>query len=278
MTNIIKKFDLNNISYKIDEPMCNHTSFKTGGNAAVFVPIDSEDKLYRVLALCKEENKDIFVLGKGSNLLVSDEGIRDRVVVHISTDFVFDGNTNKPYMPSDETLALNIYGDSKLTGEKVIKNFDNTLIIRTSWLYSEYGKNFFKTMYNRIKNGQLTKVVNDQIGTPTYARDLANFIIDLVEDNNIPHDILHFSNQGCCSWYDFAKAIEIEYNRFDECEFIDGFLIQPISSYDYMMQSSKLLSTRPAYSVLSKEYTEKLIGKPIRHWLEAMNECFIRNI
>ena len=87
MTSIIKKFDLNNISYKIDEPMCNHTSFKTGGNAAVFVPIDSEDKLGRVLALCNEENKDIFVLGKGSNLLVSDEGIRDRVVVHISTDF-----------------------------------------------------------------------------------------------------------------------------------------------------------------------------------------------
>ncbi len=87
MTNTIKKFDLYNISYKIDEPMCNHTSFKTGGNAAVFVPIDSEDKLGRVLSVCKEEGKDVFILGKGSNLLVSDNGIRDRVVIHISTDF-----------------------------------------------------------------------------------------------------------------------------------------------------------------------------------------------
>ena len=87
MTNLINKFDLNYISYKIDEPMCNHTSFKTGGKASLFVPIDSEEKLCRVLELCKEENKDVFILGKGSNLLVSDEGISDRVVIHISTDF-----------------------------------------------------------------------------------------------------------------------------------------------------------------------------------------------
>ena len=87
MTNLIKKFDINNISYKLEEPMCNHTSFKTGGNAALFVPIDTEDKLGRVLKLCKEENKDVFILGKGSNLLVSDNGIRDKVVIHISTDF-----------------------------------------------------------------------------------------------------------------------------------------------------------------------------------------------
>ena len=87
MTNLIKKFDINNISYKLDEPMCNHTSFKTGGKAALFVEIDSENKLCRTLALCKEENKDVFILGKGSNLLVSDDGIRDRVVIHISTDF-----------------------------------------------------------------------------------------------------------------------------------------------------------------------------------------------
>ena len=87
MTNLINKFDLNKIQYKLDEPMSNHTSFKTGGKAALFVHIDSEDKLGRVLALCKEENKDIFVLGKGSNLLVSDDGIRDKVVIHISTDF-----------------------------------------------------------------------------------------------------------------------------------------------------------------------------------------------
>ncbi len=87
MTNLINKFDLNNISYKIEEPMCNHTSFKTGGNASLFVPIDSEERLGRVLELCNEENKEIFVLGKGSNLLVSDDGIRDKVVIHISTDF-----------------------------------------------------------------------------------------------------------------------------------------------------------------------------------------------
>ncbi len=87
MTNLIKKFDLNNISYKLDEPMCNHTTFKTGGNAALFVDIDSDDTLGRVLELCAEENKNIFILGKGSNLLVSDDGIKDKVVIHISQDF-----------------------------------------------------------------------------------------------------------------------------------------------------------------------------------------------
>ncbi len=87
MTNLIKKLDLNNVSYKLDEPMSNHTSFKTGGPASLFVDIDSEDTLGRVLALCTEENKDVFILGKGSNLLVSDDGIKDKVVIHISQDF-----------------------------------------------------------------------------------------------------------------------------------------------------------------------------------------------
>jgi dTDP-4-dehydrorhamnose reductase len=201
-------------------------------------------------------------------------------LIHISTDFVFDGNKNSPYLISDKTEPKSEYGLSKVLGEKFLYRYDNAITIRVSWLYSEYCKNFFKTMYQRIKNHEKTYVVNDQIGTPTYARDLANFIIYLIENNKLEetkNKVYHFSNEGCCSWYDFAKAIEIEFNRLDGGESLEHQVINPISTYGYQTMIGKPMAIRPSYSILSHMGIEQIYDKPIRHWLEALNECYIRN-
>ena len=196
-------------------------------------------------------------------------------LIHISTDYVFDGTNNKPYKPTDATKACGVYGSSKLSGEESIFNFENTMIIRTSWLYSNYGRNFYKTMLNRIKNNQETHVVDDQIGTPTYAMDLANYILDIIELDNIPHSIVHYSNQGCCSWYDFAKAIEIMYKRSFYENSLDENIIKPCSTFDYWLKYNGKKTMRPTYSVLSKEGTEELNNKLIKHWTESLFKCYI---
>jgi dTDP-4-dehydrorhamnose reductase len=187
---------------------------------------------------------------------------RELFLIQISTDFVFNGDKNTPYDENDACTPINVYGWSKYFGENEAFWCENHMIIRTAWLYSEYGNNFFKTMLNRINNKQDTTVVCDQIGTPTYAKDLARFIIHLIEreDLNSHKGIYHFTNQGCASWYDFAASIEkfttskIEY-------------IKPCLSKFYLT-----LAERPKYSVLSKERLNEFDFKQ-RHWMEALCEC-----
>ena len=187
---------------------------------------------------------------------------RDLHFIHISTDFVFNGEDNKPYDENHACAPINVYGWTKYFGENEAHCCDNFTIIRTAWLYSEYGNNFFKTMLNRINNKQETTVICDQIGTPTYAKDLARFIIHLIEKEDLSKckGIYHFTNQGCASWYDFAAAIEkfttskIEY-------------IKPCLTKDY-----KTMAERPKYSVLGKERLNEFDFKQ-RHWMEALCEC-----
>lgn len=187
---------------------------------------------------------------------------RDLHFIHISTDFVFNGEDNKPYDENHACAPINVYGWTKYFGENEVHCCDNFTIIRTAWLYSEYGNNFFKTMLNRINNKQETTVVCDQIGTPTYAKDLARFIIHLIEKEDLSKckRIYHFTNQGCASWYDFAAAIEkfttskIEY-------------IKPCLTKYY-----KTMAERPKYSVLGKERLNEFDFKQ-RHWMEALCEC-----
>lgn len=187
---------------------------------------------------------------------------RDLHFIHISTDFVFNGEDNKPYDENHACAPINVYGWTKYFGENEAHCCDNFTIIRTAWLYSEYGNNFFKTMLNRINNKQETTVICDQIGTPTYAKDLARFIIHLIEKEDLfkCKGIYHFTNQGCASWYDFAAAIEkfttskIEY-------------IKPCLTKDY-----KTMAERPKYSVLGKERLNEFDFKQ-RHWMEALCEC-----
>ena len=195
-------------------------------------------------------------------------------MIHISTDFVFSGKQNIPYEVYSKPEPINIYGSSKLAGEEAIKRFDNVMIIRTSWLYSNYGNNFFKTILKRITSNEKTMVVNDQIGTPTYAIDLADFIIDLIEEDKITNRIAHFSNNGCCSWYDFAKTIEILYKQQKPFSFnYNTNLIRPCSTCEYNICAKKILAIRPHYTVLSKKNTDEFYNKEIRHWIEALKEC-----
>lgn len=201
-------------------------------------------------------------------------------IIHISTDFVFDGEKNIPYKETDKTNPLSVYGASKLAGEKAILGFDNSMVIRTSWLYSEYGKNFFKTMFNLIMKRDKAYVVNDQIGTPTYAMDLARFIYFFVENSfdKFENKVFHFSNEGCCSWYDFAKAIEIFVKRCDIIGTMIDNSINPVSTYEYQKMSNKLLEIRPCYSVLSKNELKKIYEQPINHWLISLHNCIINYV
>lgn len=186
--------------------------------------------------------------------------------IHISTDYVFDGTKHTPYVETDDTNPQSIYGASKLHGEnKALQNHTNTCIIRTSWLYSSFGNNFVKTMIRLGKERDSLNVIFDQIGTPTYARDLAQSIIHIIDtttknSNSFVPGIYHFSNEGVCSWYDFAKEIhdltKVTCNVF------------PIETKDYPTPAK-----RPHYSVLNKQKIKTTYNISIPHWKESLKEC-----
>lgn len=182
-------------------------------------------------------------------------------LVYISTDYVFEGKDCKPLSPQESTNPLSVYGKTKLKGEEnCLKNNPLTFVIRTSWLYSEFKSNFVKTMINLSQTKEELNVIYDQIGSPTYARDLAEFSIRAIEHINT-NRILHFSNQGVCSWYDFArKAIELWGEK--------QIRINPILTSQYHTKA-----TRPKFSVFDKSESEKLLDIKIPHWEESLKEC-----
>lgn len=185
--------------------------------------------------------------------------------IHISTDYVFDGNSHIPYTEDMQTNPQSVYGNSKLDGEKYALEFENTIIIRTSWLYSSYGKNFAKSIHKLCKEKESLNVVFDQVGTPTYAYDLANTILQIVKqsiaENTFLPGIYHFSNEGVCSWYDFAKIIANKANS--KCN------INPIESKDYPTTVK-----RPFYSVLNKNKIKSTYSINIPHWQDSLSELF----
>jgi len=181
-------------------------------------------------------------------------------LIHISTDFVFSGDKNTPYKEDDTPNPISIYGKSKWEGEKAIQALcENYVIIRTSWLYSIHKNNFVKTIIRRAKERGNLRVVYDQVGTPTYAKALAEVIAKIVDKNHI-RGIYHYSNEGAISWYDFAMAI-VEIANI-ECT------IEPILSYEY-----PALAKRPAYSVLDKSKIKKELGIKIPYWRNSLKEC-----
>ena len=193
------------------------------------------------------------------------------LLIHISTDYVFGGNSfNTPCTEEQTPNPTGVYGLSKLHGEeKVIATSCNHVIIRTSWLYSEFGKNFCKTMMHLTAVKPSLKVVFDQVGTPTYALDLAKAISLILEDYNssvsdiYPNNgIYHYSNEGVCSWFDFAKKIA-ELSGNNQCE------IQPCHSYEF---SSPV--KRPAYSVLDKTKIKSTFGMEIPYWTDSLKSFF----
>ncbi|HPS46189.1 MAG TPA: dTDP-4-dehydrorhamnose reductase [Bacteroidales bacterium] len=186
--------------------------------------------------------------------------------VHISTDYVFDGKNYKPYLETDLTNPKSIYGKTKLDGEvEVIFNAQNAIIIRTSWLYSSFGNNFVKTIIKNAKEKGTLNVVSDQIGTPTYARDLAKSILDVVPSykSSSKFEIFNYSNEGVASWYDFAK--EITALAGIKCD------IHPIETKDY-----PFIVTRPPYSVLNKSKIKKTFGITIPYWKDSLNDCMLK--
>lgn len=184
-------------------------------------------------------------------------------LIHISTDYVFDGNNNIPYVETDKTSPISVYGKTKLDGEKeVLKYSKSAIIIRTAWLYSQFGNNFLKTMLRLGKEKESLSVVFDQIGTPTYAVDLAEVIFKILQSGKYENmkDIYHFSNEGVCSWYDFA--VEIMKEAKLNCD------VKPIESKNY-----PTVAVRPSFSVLNKGKIKMDFGIEIRHWRESMVMC-----
>jgi dTDP-4-dehydrorhamnose reductase len=184
-------------------------------------------------------------------------------IIHISTDYVFDGTNSIPYLETDYTCPISAYGRSKQTGELILRAVcPDAIIIRTAWLYSEYGNNFLSTMLRLGKEKGELNVVFDQIGSPTYAGDLAKAIfsiIDAIEAGTFKSGIYHFSNEGVCSWYDFARKI-FELAGI-KCRVI------PIDTKDYPTRA-----TRPQYSVLNKGKIKRTYGISIPHWEDSLRK------
>jgi len=184
-------------------------------------------------------------------------------LIHVSTDYVFDGSNFKPYVENDPTNPQSVYGESKLAGEEALCaiNPANSIIIRTSWVYSGFGNNFVKTMLRLGRERGELDVIFDQVGTPTYARDLAKAIMDIIPRiENTQTEIYHYSNEGVCSWYDFAKAI-FELSGI-------GCSVRAIETKEYPTPA-----TRPHYSLLNKAKIKNSFGLTVPYWRDALREA-----
>ena len=180
-------------------------------------------------------------------------------LIHLSTDFIFDGHSNKPYTEQDKPNPLSVYGNSKLHGEQEIQEIlKEHFIIRTSWLYSEYGHNFLKTMMRLAKEKNEINVVTDQMGTPTYAKDLAKVILMVFNDKSKNYGTYHYSNFGVCSWYDFAVAI-FNFKGFN-------VKVNQIKTKDYPAQAK-----RPSYSVLDTTKIKQNLNIEIKDWKDSLS-------
>ncbi len=182
-------------------------------------------------------------------------------VIHISTDYVFDGTNHRPYRESDKVNPISQYGTTKRKGETALLALaPEALIIRTAWLYSTFGNNFVKTMLRLADSQPEIKVVSDQVGTPTYARDLAAAIAKILHSHQWVPGIFHFTDEGAASWYDFAKAIFR----------IAGINVKvtPIPTEDFPTPAN-----RPAYSILDKTRIKATYGVAIPHWEESLRDC-----
>ncbi|MEO8517328.1 MAG: dTDP-4-dehydrorhamnose reductase [Flavobacterium sp.] len=181
-------------------------------------------------------------------------------LIHISTDFVFDGASKQPYLETDATSPINVYGKTKRDGEVVIiENLKEYFIVRTSWVYSQFANNFMKTMLRLASERDSLSIVSDQVGSPTNAVDLAKATLSIVKSNSTAYGIYNFSNEGMASWYDFAKEIFRINNIAIE--------VSPIPS-----EAFPTPAIRPKYSVLSKSKIKEVFGIEIKIWQEALQQ------
>jgi dTDP-4-dehydrorhamnose reductase len=213
----------------------------------------------------ESEIEKAYLLNRDVPSLLSDLASKNNaILIHISTDYVFDGKSKIPYTEEDQTSPQSVYGKSKLEGEKAVLKSPKNIVIRTSWLYSAHGTNFVKTMLRLGKEKKELGVVSDQIGSPTYAGDLADAILHILDKLSVSgknfSGIYHYSNEGECSWYDFAKKI-MEIAGLN-C------LVIPITTEQYPLPAQ-----RPAYSVFSKSKIKESFGLPIPYWKDSLAVC-----
>ncbi|MEO0102378.1 MAG: dTDP-4-dehydrorhamnose reductase [candidate division WOR-3 bacterium] len=216
---------------------------------AAFTDVDGAEEKRR-------EAYEINFLGT-ANLVAGAERISAKFL-YLSTDYVFDGKKHTPYSEEDAPHPLNYYGETKYLGEMVVKKLKRFFILRTAWLYSREGKNFVNAIKGKIERGEEIRVVDDQIGSPTYTKDLSVPIADLIKSES--YGIYHITNSGFCSWFQFAREIGRILGVNKE--------IKPIKT-----EEAGRLARRPRYSVLDNSKYQRIFGKNLRAWPEALREC-----
>jgi dTDP-4-dehydrorhamnose reductase len=226
-------------------------------NCAAFTSVDQAEK----------QPEEVFAVNAGiPSLLGAICSKGSTRLIHISSDYVYNGKHNVPHLEDEDPVAVSVYAQSKLNGERALWENPHAIIIRTSWLYSEYGNNFLKTMIRLSKEKDELKVVFDQTGTPTYAGDLASailHIIDFSENKAYKQGIYNYSNEGICSWYDFA--VEIMHLIGSKCH------IKPIRTSEFPLPAQ-----RPEYSVLDKRKISDTFGLKIPHWKDSLSKAVMK--
>jgi len=246
---------LNIVNYNLLKEYILSNNIEAVINCAAYTAVDKAEE-------DKELASDVNYIGT-RNLVQIMEEVNGKLI-HISTDYVFDGNNSIPYTEKDPINPLGIYGETKFKGENCLFNSNvNGIVIRTSWLYSSFGNNFVKTMLRLGMQNSKLNVIFDQVGSPTYARDLAKICLNILNERDVLNEdgnLYHFSNEGVASWFDFAKAI-MEINNID-CE------IFPIESKDF-----PTLASRPHYSILNKRKIKKDFKVEIPYWRDSLKDC-----
>ncbi|MCL6293425.1 dTDP-4-dehydrorhamnose reductase [Jejuia spongiicola] len=224
-------------------------------NCAAYTAVDKAES---------EKEKTFLVNAEAVKYLAETCNANNAVFIHISTDFVFDGSKNTAYQEGDKTNPINVYGASKLKGEQYIQEIlDKYFIIRTSWVYSEHGHNFVKTMLRLGKERNEISVVSDQIGSPTYAKDLALLLAEIIESQTTAFGLYNYSNEGAISWYDFAKAI-FEQSNLD-------LKVSKTTTENYPTPAK-----RPSYSLLDKSKIKKALKLEIPNWKDSLDKVLIK--
>lgn len=221
-------------------------------NCAAYTAVDKAES---EIGLANEIN------GKAVGILASASKAHGTKFIHVSTDYVFNGNASRPLKEDDEVDPVNAYGASKLLGEQLaVQHYPDSIIIRTSWVYSFYGKNFVKTMIRLMNEKESIGVVNDQVGSPTYAADLAEAIMVIISSGKWVPGIYNFSNEGVISWFDFANEIKRQINS--SCD------VSPLTTDQFPTPAK-----RPKYSVLDKTKIQQTFSVQSRDWKESLNVC-----
>lgn len=220
-------------------------------NCAAYTAVDKAET---------DEDKALLLNGVAPGILAQAGKLVGARLIHISTDYVFNGINHTPYLETDAVCPVSAYGRTKLAGEQNAMKYGIAMVIRTAWLYSSHGNNFVKTMLRLSATKSEIGVVSDQVGSPTYAGDLALAILKIIDSDKFVTEVFHFTNEGTCSWYDFAH--EIIKKSGNSC------VVKPITTAEFASPTA-----RPCYSILSKKKIRDTYNLQIPHWRDSLDIC-----